>query len=382
MSVTIATHNGSKVSREHNVRNRKITDKEKHIRKDGVYEVWHDEKIRAAYKRLFGAAVDEYNKKQKREERKIKNYFAEVCKDAQKHPCYEMIVGVYGADCNEATKKEILREFFSTWGERNPNLVLIGAYYHFDEEGEDPHIHVDYIPVAHGYKNGMHTQTALNRALYEQDGFQTEKRNNTAQIKWERRENAYLESLCVARGLTVAHPMIEEAEHLETDVYKAKKALETMQKQAQELLPVRAEYEARKEYIREMEKDFNKTNGVKENKTITGKIKSYDVPKTIWETQTVSIMDREAQKKAQARWERLVKNYPEVLSDNAHLRASNRNFAEVNASMADEIRKVNEALEKMTPEAREEFFSYFRSVEPEAAPEAQNFALEGDEIER
>ena len=208
------------------MRNRKVTDKEKHINPEGVYEVWHDEKIRPAYARIFGEAVEEYNRKQKREERKISNYFRSVCKDAKKNPCYELIVGVYGSDCDTETKKEILREFFKTWSERNPNLILIGAYYHFDEEGKDPHLHLDYIPIAHGYKKGPSLQVGLNRALYEQDGFQTDHSHDTAQIKWERKENAYLESLCEARGLSVAHPMKEDAEHLKTDEYKANKRIE------------------------------------------------------------------------------------------------------------------------------------------------------------
>lgn len=63
-----------------------------------------------------------------------------------------------------------MQEFVSTWQERNPNLELIGAYYHADEQGE-PHIHLDYIPVAHGYKRGLETQTGLVKALQEQ-GFE------------------------------------------------------------------------------------------------------------------------------------------------------------------------------------------------------------------
>ena len=39
MGVTISTHNGSSVSREHNIRNRKITDKEEHIDREGHYEI-------------------------------------------------------------------------------------------------------------------------------------------------------------------------------------------------------------------------------------------------------------------------------------------------------------------------------------------------------
>ena len=49
MVVTIATHNGSAVSREHNIRNRRVTNPQEHIDQNGKYEIWHDEKIREAY---------------------------------------------------------------------------------------------------------------------------------------------------------------------------------------------------------------------------------------------------------------------------------------------------------------------------------------------
>ena len=54
--ITVSVHNGTKVSRAHNMRNRKVTDKEPHIDKNGWYAIWHDEPLRDAYKRLFGKA--------------------------------------------------------------------------------------------------------------------------------------------------------------------------------------------------------------------------------------------------------------------------------------------------------------------------------------
>lgn len=55
-----------------------------------------------------------------------------------------------------------MRKFVEEWQERNPNLELIGAYYHGDEPGAEPHVHLDYIPVAHGYTKGIETQTGLS----------------------------------------------------------------------------------------------------------------------------------------------------------------------------------------------------------------------------
>lgn len=46
MPVTISTHNGTAVAREHNIRNEKVVRKEKHINPNGIYEIWIDEPIR------------------------------------------------------------------------------------------------------------------------------------------------------------------------------------------------------------------------------------------------------------------------------------------------------------------------------------------------
>ena len=219
MSVTISTHNGSAVAREHNIRNPKVVSKEPHIQPDGKFEIWHDEKPQAAYQRIFGQALEEYNNKQKRADRKIQDYYRHICNDKKKHPVYEMIVAIGNRNntVDDETGYSVLRAFYDGWKERNPRLELIGAYYHADEDGV-PHVHIDYIPVATGYVNGMSTQSALVKAFGQQEFFKDGK--ETAQIKWERRENAELERLCRQANIEVEHPLIEGRKHLDTERYK------------------------------------------------------------------------------------------------------------------------------------------------------------------
>jgi hypothetical protein len=251
---TISTHNGSSVSRGHNLRKKNIVDKEEHIDPNGVHETWVDEAPRMAYERLFGDSVRAYNDKQSRADRKIDDYYNHVRADEKRHNVYEMIIGVYPAegeivsDSPEAepaegtvktdkqteTCKEILKDFVNDWKRRNPNLEMVGAYYHADEQGKAPHVHIDYIPVAHGYKKGPGTQTALVKALGEQ-GF-TIQPKRTAQMQWEKSENDYLESLCVKRGLNVEHPQQGHGvEHLHTKTFKAQKEVAEETQRAVEL---------------------------------------------------------------------------------------------------------------------------------------------------
>lgn len=229
MGVTISTHNGSTVRQAHNIRDARCVEKEPHIDPNGVHETWMHESVRDAYKRLFNDSVQRYNERQERPERRIKDYYVKVAKDAKMHTCYEMIIGIYGRNkdgtpiCNDKLGKDIMREFVDDWQRRNPNLILIGAYYHADEDGE-PHVHIDYIPMAHGYSKGMDTQAGLVKAFGEM-GFKKQGKA-TAQILWEARENDYLTELCERRGLTVDHPRDKERKHMETEIYKAKKQLE------------------------------------------------------------------------------------------------------------------------------------------------------------
>ena len=152
---TIATHNGSSLSQGHNRRDERYTSKDGHIDPNGLHEIWFDKDIKEMYHELFDEAVEQFNQEEKKTDRKITDYYQKIRTDKQKHLAYETIIGVYKTDkkVSEATKKEILKEYCDTWEARNPNLKLLGVYYHADEPGE-PHVHIDYIPVA-SYAKGV-----------------------------------------------------------------------------------------------------------------------------------------------------------------------------------------------------------------------------------
>lgn len=235
MGKTITTHNGSAAHREHNIRNPKATGKMEHINKEleGQNDILYDEPPREAYRRLFGAAQAAYNQKmreQGRPGRQIQSYYGHVEKDAKKHPVYEMIVQIGDRDdtgIDAPVERECLKEFYAGWKERNPHLECIGAYIHADEDDGTLHMHVDYIPVATGYKKGMEVQNGLVKAL-EQQGF-VKQGQKTAQILWEARENAVLEAICNSHGIEVVHPEGEKRQHLDTQTYKAEQKLSELE---------------------------------------------------------------------------------------------------------------------------------------------------------
>ncbi len=229
MPYTIATHVGTKIARQHNIRDKRITDKEAHIDPNGKHEVWFNCNLteKEAYHKLFDSAVAEYNSRQKRNDRKISDYYEKIRNDKQKHTAYEMIVSVGNMEerIPEELSYEILTEFVEGWKEKNPNMYMFGCYYHADEQGV-PHVHIDYIPVGTNYTRGMKKQVSSSKAL-EEMGFVTDTFKGTAQVKWIHSENERLETICNNHGVEVYHPQTGK-EHLEKDLYILEKQAENL----------------------------------------------------------------------------------------------------------------------------------------------------------
>jgi hypothetical protein len=256
--VTISTHIGHDISREHNLRDPAVILKEKHIDPQGEHETWIDKPLRQAYEEIFGEAVKKYNSG-KRSDRQIKDYYQKIKKDKQKHLAYELIVGVYNTPDENGTypdyvepdkAKSILRQYLADFAERNPNLIVTGAYYHNDEQGQ-PHAHIDFIPVAYNCTRGLSVQTSQTAAL-NQLGFCDNGKKNTAWNQWREAENKHLESICHDFGVReISHPMSGKSnvEHVKTDLYKAKAERDEAIKQAQELLQINAELQRQNGFI-------------------------------------------------------------------------------------------------------------------------------------
>lgn len=225
MAIRISTTNGTKIAYKHNIRDENTVSKEPHINPNGIHENWRKHTIEEAYEHYFGKALEEYNKKQKRKDRQIKNYYQHIKNNPKKNVAYELIISLGNSRLETVDNelgKEIMFKFCKDWARRNPNLQMYGCYYHADEEGV-PHVHIDYIPIGHGFKKGLKIQNSLTQALKEM-GFETVNAKNTAQMQWEKRENKYLEELCLERGIRVEHPN-EKRKHLETQLYKEKQDL-------------------------------------------------------------------------------------------------------------------------------------------------------------
>lgn len=167
-----------------------------------------DMDLRQAYREIFGEALEQYNGKQKRADRKIEDYYDHIQKSKNGEKLFYEDVVQWGEkkdflDPETRQKaKEALLEYATTFQSRNPNLRLVGAYLHMDEAS--PHLHIDYVPVAHGYTRGLETRNSLDRAMKAMGHEPTEEsRKNNATKLWKESERAYFGELCRGHGLEV-----------------------------------------------------------------------------------------------------------------------------------------------------------------------------------
>ncbi|XME01833.1 plasmid recombination protein [Lachnospiraceae bacterium C1.1] len=198
-------------------------------------EFYNKEPLKDAYRKLFGLAVDEYNASQKRKDRQINDYITKI-KNSKNHEkvFYENVVQIgrmtdfgvvdeNGKLTENAIKaKEVLEEYVRTFQERNPNLYLFNAVLHMDEA--TPHLHLDYIPIAHGYKTGMKTRNSLTKALQEMGIPKAISKMENETVYWQRRERDYLTELCQEKGIEIEVLGIDRDDYTIPEYKEAMKA--------------------------------------------------------------------------------------------------------------------------------------------------------------
>lgn len=116
-----------------------------------VQLVYHDE---------FDEALKEFNQKQNRDDRKIKDYLKHVSDSKSNDVAAEIIIQIgdqdFWKDRSMEFKKSMIpcfQEQLDKLQELCPNFKIASAIVHLDEKS--PHMHVVGVPVADGYKRGL-----------------------------------------------------------------------------------------------------------------------------------------------------------------------------------------------------------------------------------
>lgn len=175
-----------------------------------------------AYHTLFDDALQRYNDRQKRADRKIDNYLEHIQKSKQEKPFYEIIVQVGNhndmgvGSHNESLAKAILEDYMRSFESRNPNLFVFNATLHMDEA--TPHLHIDFIPFTTESKRGLDTRVSMKQAL-ERQGFRGSGRSDTETMAWLQSEKEALASIMERHDVEWEHQG-NQREHLSVLEYK------------------------------------------------------------------------------------------------------------------------------------------------------------------
>lgn len=236
MSISVAKAS-NKTSIEHN--NRSMTKSElnklTHIDQGRLHknEYLVDISIEEMYEKEFGEALENYNNKQKRKDRKIENYYEHILKSKRHMPQQEIIfqvgdIGDFAHEENRQMAKDILREYFERFQIENPNLKIYNAVIHDDEAS--PHLHINFVPVADDYKRGLEKQVSFDKALIQQD-----KNLNVQQPFTEWRANQVLQLEEMLNKKNINRKIVGSFDYKNQKEFKLKKDLDS------EILGLRAE---------------------------------------------------------------------------------------------------------------------------------------------
>lgn len=180
--------------------------------------------LKELYQEEFGEALEKYNAKQKRSDRKIDDYYKHIQSSKKTSLQQEMIIQV--GDLNDFIRNadykranEILLEWFKDFEKRNPNLKVYNAVIHNDETS--PHMHLNFVPVASGYKRGLEKQVSFDRAIMQQDSALDKTRPFD---DWREKEVKLLEKILKERG--IERKLVGSNEYKDVNEYKEKKDLE------------------------------------------------------------------------------------------------------------------------------------------------------------
>lgn len=160
--------------------------------------------IKEVYHELFDEALERYNVKQTRKDRKIEDYYEKIRTGKQEKTFHEIIIQIGNKDdmgaetADGRLAAEILDEYMKGFQERNPTLRVFSAHLHMDEA--TPHLHIDFVPYITGSKRGLDTRVSLKQALSAL-GFKGGTRMETELNQWVAAEKQQLAAIMLEHGI-------------------------------------------------------------------------------------------------------------------------------------------------------------------------------------
>lgn len=220
-------------------------------------------------------------------------------------------------DLKPEQEKAFFQESYNFLKEKYGQKNVISAYVHMDEK--TPHMHFSFIPVVADRKHKQGEKVSAKECVTKVDLQQFHE-----QLQQHMTDKGILCSIlndATRNGnKSIAELKRQSSEELLAETtLKASRIVSKAKKQAQaindSLIPVKAEYEAKKAYVDAVGKDFDLISGVEEQKGLFGKpTGQVIVSKEKWETQAVTRMDRDAQLRADKVFAENIKEFKNTAS--------------------------------------------------------------------
>ena len=336
-----------------------------------------NEPIKQVYHKLFDEALERYNAKQTRSDRRIENYYEKIRTGKQEKPFHELIIQIGNRDDTGAgteigeQAKAALDEYYQGFRERNPNLYVFSAHLHMDEA--TPHIHIDFVPFTTGSKRGLDTRVSLKQALAAQ-GFRGGTRGATEWNQWVQSEKKELAIAMFRHGFEWEQKGTHE-EHLSVIDYKKQERTKELAAVEEKLADKTAEFKTLAKRINNLEDAEHDYSKMESDLEIDPK---YQLPEPqglmsakTYKTKFAEPLVKRLKKlvksllvryfKMQDNYYRLNKTNGELYRDNEGLTRSNDRLKEENAALREQnkdyalLRKVfgSKQIDDLVAQARE-----------------------------
>lgn len=220
--------------------------------------------VKKVYKDEFTEAVYDYNMKQKREDRKILDYYEQINNDKQTNLAVEMLFQLGDYDNWKDKSMEDKKKMVSIYSKavdilKDRNIITAQATVHLDESC--PHMHLIAVPIAENNKRGVSKQVSQNKVLTIK--AIKEIREEIEKVFISEYKKTYNEDITLKKGS-------ELPDHLDVKKYKKAKEIMKVAKEYEYNNSIKdtleTELENTKEEIKEIKEKLNEAEEEKENK--------------------------------------------------------------------------------------------------------------------
>lgn len=224
------------------------------------------EDVKKVYKDEFTEAVYDYNMKQKREDRKILDYYNQINNDKQTNLAVEMIFQLGDYDHWKDKTMEDKKKMVNIYSKavdilKDKNIITAQATVHMDESS--PHLHLIAVPIADNNKRGLSKQVSQNKVLTIK--AIKEIREEIEKTFINEYKKIYKEDITLKKGS-------ELPDHLDVKKYKKAKEIMKVAKEYEYNNSIKdtleTELKNTKEEIKEIKEKLNEAEKEKEDKEL------------------------------------------------------------------------------------------------------------------